>query len=177
MSRPDLDSAGSVAFAKARDDRLAGRNDNDLAQAAWQLTRHKVLLTFPDNSIRCDHSIGAYSKHLIWLSRDINYRSELDFFLCEVFLCVPATNSFEVLLVLVEVVKVNVAAETACREPEIILEPVNAPYPLHVAEEHHGLGTVGCVKAVDIDVFLVRHTCEHVASVRELNLSAAFDRV
>lgn len=46
-----------------------------------------------------------------------------------------------------------------------------------VACEHHLGRAVRCVKVVDIDVLLVSYTSEHVASMRELNFSAALDRM
>ena len=117
-------------------------------------------------------TVGADSDHFVRFVWHVDHTQVFGSLVVEILIEIP-------LLLLqrmrIQIVEINSSIARARHESHIVLEPVDAVDPLHVAGVHHAVGAVVGVEVVDVDV-LVAHSGEHVPAMRELDIVAVTGR-
>ena len=184
---PYLDCTGTVRLTDSGNEVAARARDADLRKHCGDLGGHVKLtgggllgseLVNLDFDIAGDFAIVANCVHLVRTARHITDGSKFNVFGHQIFISIPfLLRFFLVTCTRVEVVKVNVSVLVAGCEPKIVFKPIDAPYSIDMASEHHLWGAVCSPEVIYEDFLLVvGSACEIVSAVGESDLHAAFDR-
>ena len=163
---PNLDGARPPVLTHACEEVFARLQDIHLRQlhADFDLVGRAAIV---DVDVP-DLLVASHHQHLVRLLRHVADASELDGALVEVFVLV----AHACLPLKLQVVEVGAPAHVAARKAEVVLEPVNAAYLVHVTLAHHALWTLSGVEIEDMDRSKTHRTGEHMASVSEFDFVA-----